>query len=131
VNGNWTLVRRYSVDLKWAWLGVPRLPTLAPKTDRFCNIGHIIDPAQRANFAQDNEDLPGVGQQTTVLSLDLEARPNSGIHLLQPGKYRLTIQLVAENHRPITRTLEIDVKGTWYPNNLQTMLQQGITIELL
>ncbi len=131
VNGNWTPVRRYSMDLKWAWLGVARLPTLAPKMDRFCNIGHIIDPAQRANFAQDNEDLPGLGQQTAILSLDLEARPNHGIHLLRPGKYRLTIQLAAANHKPVTKVLEIDVIGGWYPNNLPRMLQQGIRIELL
>jgi hypothetical protein len=131
VNQNWTPVRRYSMDLKWAWLGVARLPTLAPKMDRFCNIGHIIDPAQRANFAQDNEDLPGVGQQTTILSLDLEARPNHGIHLLEPGKYRLTIQLVAANHKPVTKKLEIEVLGGWHPHNLPMMREQGIRIQLL
>jgi len=128
-NQNWTPERRYSMDLKWAWLGVTRLPTLAPEMDRFCNIGHIIDPAWREKFRQ--EDLPDVGRDTAIFSLDLEAQPNHGIHLLEPGKYHLTIKVVAANHRPITRTLEIDVKGTWYPNNLQTMLQQGITIELL
>ena len=131
VNQNWTLVRRYAMDLRWAWLGVGWLPTLAPKMDRFCNIGHIVDPAERANFAADNEDLAGVGQQTAILSLDLEARPSHGVHLLEPGKYRLTIQLVAANHKPITSKLEIEVTGRWHPNDLQEMVQDGIRIRLL
>lgn len=128
-NKTWSLVRRYSMGLKWAWLGVTRLPKLAPSMDRFCNIGHIIDPAQRSNFAQDNEVLPGVAEQIAILSLDLEARPNHGIHLLEPGKYQLTIWVAAANHKPIQRNVTIDLSETWHAE-IEKMLSEGIRIEL-
>lgn len=123
----WVEVRRYSLNLKWAYLGTPRLTTLAPQTDRFCNIGHIVSPDMRASFV--NEDLPGCDPQTTVLSLDLETQPNHSIHLLRPGQYRLIVLVAAANHHPIRRQLTIDLSGSWY-SDPSTMLSKGIRIGL-
>lgn len=127
IHDRWVVVRRYSLNLTWAYRGTPRLTTLAPQTDRFCNIGHVIDPGVRVHFL--NENKPDFDRSETVLSLDLEAQPNHGIHLLPPGTYRLNLLVAAANHRPIRRVLTIDLSGSWH-SDLSAMLSQGIRIEL-
>lgn len=125
---SWAHVHRYSLNLKWAYLGVARLPTLAPRMERFCNIGHIVDPAQRAQLGP-SENLVGFDEQRTIFSLDLEAQPNHGIHLLAPGTYKLTFQVAAANCKPIQRWLKIELTGEWIAS--PQLLEKGIRIDLM
>ncbi len=124
----WSLIRRFALDLKWAWLGCARLPTLAPNMDRFCNIGHVIYPSLRVHFA--NENLVGNNSLKTLFSLDLESQANHGIHLLEPGTYKLTLQVVAANYKPIQRSLVITLSGNWVATSVQGGMQQVIDIRL-
>lgn len=127
-NGNFTQLRRYSMNLKWTNIGTSQLTGLSPRMERFCDLGHVADPAMRARFP--GEDLPGVAHGTAILALDLETQPFHGTHLLEPGNYRLSIRLVAENHKPVHKLIEIEVTGFWAPNNLPVMLRQGIRIQI-
>jgi hypothetical protein len=125
-------IRRFSLRLKWAYLVESRLETLAPGMERFCNIGYIIDPQQRGKFA--NEDIPGddgMPADTTLFSLDLEAKPHHLIHLLKPGKYALSLIVVAVNHAPIRKSIEINLKGRWFANDMTKMLSDGVEIGLM
>ncbi len=121
------VARRYALDLNWAYLGKPSLPTLPPEVSRFCNIGHILDPDHRSKF--DNEELPAQSDGKTLLSLALQAEPHSRIHLLEPGRYKWGICVVAANHRPVKRSLKIHLKGDWYKER-KSMLKDGIRIKL-
>lgn len=126
-DSGWELIRRYSLNLKWAYRGTNRLDKLLPGMERFCNIGHIIDPIERKKFL--NEDLPG-HDGDAVLSLDLEATPNHLIHLLEKGKYQLVIGVVAANHPIRWKIVDIDLTGKWIPRNAPEMRRDGIVISL-
>jgi hypothetical protein len=121
-------VKRFiPMSLKWAILGQPTLPILLPHMPpRFCDFAHITDPGLKRSVA---EDLPGVGEKSPVLGLDLESLPNNRGHLLEPGLYKFGLKLAASNHPVREYTVEVDFKGTWFDDEDQ-MLRDGFGMHL-
>lgn len=127
-DGEYALVRRYSMNLKWTHVGVPILDGISPNMERFCDVGHVIRPKDRNRLPSEN--LSSADPNATILSLDLETIANHLPHLIEPGQYRLTLFIAAKNNRPVQRILEIEVTGKW-SDDIGEMLREGIRIRLL
>jgi hypothetical protein len=128
-DGSRPMVRRYSMNLKWTHVGTNMLDGLSPKMERFCDIGHCLYPPEREAL-HPIVSLPNVDANTAILSLDLEAQANYPIHLIEPGKYELSLSISASNHEPINKVLEIEVTGKW-SDDLGEMLRGGIRLRLI
>jgi len=94
---------------------------ISPKMGKHCDLGHIVDPKDRKDLGQ---DLQGVPPNQTVLGLDLEVQPNTLSHLLQPGVYHLTVRIAASNANPVTKVIELNHTGDWFPGE-QRMFSDG------
>jgi hypothetical protein len=126
LDGNWEIVSSFPhMNLKWANLG-QMYTRIVPGMAKHCDVGHIIDPSKRQDF---NENAPQLRLTSAITSLAFEliVRPNNMSHIVGPGDYELDIQVAAENVRPITRTLQISLKGTWDADE-ETMLRNGVGI---
>jgi hypothetical protein len=123
------------MNLKWSSIhelpfgATPYLPFINPCTGRHCDIGHIIDPGFRRRFGQENPVLELPLEQVS-LAFDLIAPPNSRTHIVPPGKYRLFIEVAAENAQPVERYVEVTVIGPWYSQE-EKMLRDGVGIAVL
>jgi hypothetical protein len=95
----------------------------------YCDLAHISDPGHKAIL---QEDLPDIVTDATipVLALELEAKPFSKGHLLEPGVYRLSLKLAASNYAPHDCVVEVDFKGKWIQDE-EKMLSDGVGIRLL
>ena len=85
---------------------------ISPDMGKHCDLGHI----KKA--------------ETTKLELDLEVLPNTGSHILTPGKYRLDIKIAAGNFKPITRTIEINLTGAWFDDEAR-MFSDGLGLKVI
>lgn len=112
------------LDLKWSSLGIPILPILAPDMERYCDIGHIIEPHGLREMWKYPFSLK---DDNTKFFLETEVEPNTGSHILEPGKYRLELWISAANFKPIKRTLEIFISGKWYDDENE-MISTGASI---
>jgi hypothetical protein len=121
------------MNLRWSHVQAPGggpeiyAEGISPQMGKHCDIGHIIDPANRAECG---EDLPGVLPMSTLFALDLEVYPNTLSHLLAPGTYRLVLRVAAGNSLPMTKILELTVTGKWFDNERQ-MFQDGIGLRVV
>jgi hypothetical protein len=105
---------RYSMNLSWSHAssnGV--LDGLPLGIERFCDIGHVIEPTdKRARIGAEEPEPPMVG--TAVFSIATVIRGNHLLHLLKPGNHTLIIAVVAANHRPRHYEIHIDNHdGQW------------------
>jgi len=125
-NGTWMPVSNFPhMNLKWANTGAV-YNRLVPGMAKHCDVAHITDPPNRPQL---RENAPQLNPQQTALVFELMVRPNNRTHIVGPGQYQLDIQVAAKNARPVERTLEISLTGTWYPNEAQ-MLSSGIGISV-
>ncbi len=127
-DGDYALLRRYSMNLKWTHVGVPILEGISPKMERFCDIGHIIRPQDRNQLP--NENIPSADPNSTILSFDMETIANHRPDLIEPGLYRLTLFIAASNNPPVRRILEIDLTGKW-SDDMGEMLRDRNRVRLL
>jgi hypothetical protein len=116
------------MNLNWANIGAIYFPSIAPQMGKYCDLGHIADPARRHLL---NEDAPllGLTNQQTSLAFDVMARPNHKGHIVGPGEYQLEILVAAENASPIKRTISISLKGNWYEDETR-MLRDGVGVSV-
>jgi len=118
------------LNLRWSNVHTTYLDAISPEMWKFCDLGHIIDPAKREPFqAENNPDL-GISPDKTLLSLDLEVKPNNLLHLVPPGVYRIELLIGAANSKPIRKTFEINHTGNWIADEGK-MLKDGIGIFLV
>ena len=115
------------MNLMWAHNHTVYLPLLSPKMAKFCDLGHIIAPAERKKVGH---DLPGLSPDKCLLALDLQSEPNMKGHLVEPGTYRLTLLVVAENSRPHEYEVEVVISGDWYDSE-EEMFRHGFGIRVL
>jgi hypothetical protein len=94
---------------------------ISPEMGKHCDVGHLVEPRRRRDLGH---DLPSVPQDQTILALDLEVQPNTLTHLVAPGEYRLTVRIAAANAKPVTKVIELNHTGRWYPDE-QTMFSDG------
>lgn len=119
------------MNLKWAHgQQLPAGPEIfaagiSPEMGKHCDLGHIVHPRMRS---QTDNTVLNVLPDKTVLELDLEVAPLTLNHLIPPGIYRLHLTLAAANCRPITKTLEIKLKGEWH-DHVDRMFADGIGIK--
>jgi hypothetical protein len=80
-----------------------------------CSLGSIVKPTA------DSE---------TTLDLELESKPFANPHLWTKGKYRLKLQIVGANARPVERTLEVTINGLWFDDTAK-MFSDGIGLKFM
>ncbi len=116
------------MNLRWAHSPNPAEPEIFddmnPEMGRHCDLGHICDPARKAATG---DEIAGVEAEKTIFHLELEIKPARGSHLLPPGYYRLELRVAAANARPITKILEINHTGRWFPDE-EKMFDEGVGI---
>lgn len=127
-SGNYQRVTTFlPMNFVWADIGNPFFVVLNPGIDHFCDLGRIIDPANRAG-----EDLnPGLELTSAQTSLRFSTlvQPTHLGNIVPPGDYRLHIVVAASNAKKINRIIEISLDGTWYPTEGK-MLADGIGVSV-
>lgn len=118
------------LNLVWTHYGQPYFPKIPPQTYKHCELGHIVDPSLRQQFAGEDHPSLGVSQSQAVMCLDLIVRPATGTHLIRPGVYRLVVVAVAANANAIRRTIDLNLTGNWFADESR-MFREGIGLSLL
>jgi len=103
---------------------------------RFCDLGHIIDPAERPNFPGEDFIITYADlffkhdiTEEVVLSLDTEVQPLTSTHLLPAGRYKLRLLVGAKGLTTKRIEIDIDLKKQWRINQGE-MLSEGIALEM-
>ena len=109
------------MNLRWSHTGEVFAQGISRDMGRHCDLGHVLDPSKRPP----EESLKTVNPADTLLSLDLEVKPNTQSHLLSPGVYRLDLKVAATNARPRTKKIELTVTGHWFADEAG-MFKDGI-----
>ena len=117
------LLGRFSMNLRWTYIGITVIDGISPGMERFCDIGHVISPRDRNRLR--GEAPPSSDPNATILHLDLEAEPNHLPHLVKPGQYRLNLLITASNAVPAKRILQFELTGKW-SESMNEMLREGI-----
>src|SRR5262245_21201169 len=117
----------FPMNLRWSNSREVYAEGMSAYMGKHCDLAHIIDPAKRKLLPYEETNPPSQG---TILSLDLEAKPNTLGHLVKPGTYRLELRIAAANARPITRQVEFTCTGKWFDDERQ-MFQDGIRMRLI
>jgi hypothetical protein len=91
------------MNLVWAnHPGLMYFPIIGPRgSQRPCDVGHIIDPADRLDFPEENNTQLGLRPDQVSLAFDVIARPNHQGHIVGPGLYRLDIEVAARERPPV------------------------------
>ncbi|MFZ3201513.1 MAG: hypothetical protein WA175_10235 [Candidatus Acidiferrales bacterium] len=105
------------LNMKWSnsppGAPVTILDGISPKMGAFCDIVSLCDPANP------HQAKPaGTPPNTTIGELQLEVQLLSGIHLLLPGTYRLTLRIAAANVEPIEKVFEFKHTGLWLQDDV-------------
>jgi hypothetical protein len=100
-------------NLTWAHQqGSHVLRRLPVRAERHVDLGHVIDPSQRAFFP--GEDRPGSDPTSTMFCLAFWVKSNTGEYLLDPGVYEIDFQVYAANAHPsMIFTFYLDHRGRW------------------
>lgn len=130
LNKTWEIVSAFPpMNLKWAHTNKDSCLLLLNGVGKQCNLGHISDPSIRRELNEENPSL-GLSTAQTSFCFDLIVSPNHNGHIIGPGIYHLDIVLAAENHKPIPKTVELNISGKWDINE-EVMLNQGFGVRIL
>ena len=109
----------YPLNLKWRHYDSVFLERLSPKTARDCTLGRLVDPERKKVVGDDHPSLR-LPPNRSPFRLELAVTPNTRSDLLEPGKYRLFLEICASNtRRPKKRTLELEFSGEWLPQDTE------------
>jgi hypothetical protein len=129
VDGTFKEVDSFSpMNLVWTHYGESVLPGISPKAYRHCGIGNILDPAARHQF--EVQDLPDHPRDETLLRLNVAFASYTKFYLLEPGQYKLGIEITAANSEPVNRILEITLRGRWF-DEADKMAEDGVGVRVL
>lgn len=112
------------LNLKWSHDKRITRGSIAPSLFRNCDFGSIVHPKYTDNRL---EGFPIKEKTKVVLDLELEVKPNTGTHLVFPGKHRLKIIAVADNSKAFSKIFEIDLKDFW-DDNKRVMFENGLSV---
>jgi hypothetical protein len=127
-DGSFEPVSRFTpMNLLWAHEHNVYLHLLSPQLAKFCDIGHIIAPADRLKLGH---DLPGAPAEKCIFAFDLQSEPNMKGHLVESGTYRLELLIAAENCRPEKYTVELIFSGDWFESQ-DGMFADGFGMRLV
>jgi hypothetical protein len=114
------------MNLQWAHTKEIFRGCIAPDMGRHCDLGHIADPKFKAVH---KETKPTVSDDKTILCLELEVRPLTLIHLLQPGEYKLELIVAADNVKPKRKIVSIGLTGDWFETENE-MFEKGVVLSI-
>jgi hypothetical protein len=63
----------------------------------------------------------------TWFALETEFKAFANSHLLEPGRYRLLLQIAAANAKPVEQTVELELSGDWFDSETE-MFSKGIVL---
>jgi hypothetical protein len=130
-NGQWREVSSFlPMNLVWASDHSVFYEMISPKMHRHCDLAHIMDPQKRMLLPDENKTWSGIPPYKTILSFDTHAKPSTLSYLHPMGRYRIVVVVGAANAKPIEKTLEIMLEGSWY-NDEDKMFGQGIKVKLI
>jgi hypothetical protein len=119
--------RTLSMNLRWSYLPeIPVLGILSSGMHRYCDIARVMDPHGRIRSTPD--DVVGADPSRILFSFETEFPPESKINIIEPGEYRLTVFVGAENHTAAMRAIDVNVIGQWLPDT-ERFLNVGVKIE--
>lgn len=120
------------MNLKWSHSNPGKevsviIPQISPHTGRFCDVAEILNPNTRKEMGY---TISGVEEGKVAVKLLQEVSPSNYGNFLKPvGKYRLEIQMAAENlTQPVSRTIEFNVTGDWFDE--QKMFRDGVGVKM-
>lgn len=118
------------MNLLWAHVNESFLPAISPGMEKLCNLGHVIKPSERSQFAGEDNPALGVTDERVVFSFDLEVKPNTLSHLIAPGVYQVRLLVAAANAEPVEKTMEINLTGDWHDDESK-MLGEGVGLKMV
>ena len=108
------------MNLRWTNTGETVRESIAPKLSKFCDFGFILDKRSTRGYLNKFPGLKECNEDSkVVLALKTEVEPNTGSHILFPGKknspvkYYMKIIAVADNSRLRPEIFEISLKDYW------------------
>ena len=132
-DGQWTRVETFPpMNLIWADVGGLHVSSMAPQTGRHCDIGHIMDPAERQQWTVSKEINPSLRltASQTSFTFALAVQPNHKGDIVPSGIYQLHIVVAARNARTLEAVLGLMVDGRWFNTEAQ-MLADGIHVDVI
>ncbi|MBM3943667.1 MAG: hypothetical protein FJ316_12295 [SAR202 cluster bacterium] len=130
VDGTWENVSSFPpMNLVWASIGGMYMLNLSPRMSKHCDLGHIVDPAQRSQVPGEESPNLELDNETTSLTFSVIAPPNHMGHIIGPGQYQLEILAGAENVPALRATLLILLHGAWHDDEA-TMLRDGVGVTI-
>lgn len=93
-------------------------PKIQPKIFKHCDLCHTINTPSGLLIQFDTDIIPNRVTQNRYPTI------------IDSGKYRLKIVIVANNSKPLYKTLQIDFTGHWY-NDEEEMFRNGLSIKSL
>jgi hypothetical protein len=117
------------MNLGWSnRCGLTYLQQLAPGTERYCDIAHIVEPAERGTLEGEIPPFHLLASEV-ALSFDLTVKPLTRGYIVGPGTYLCEIEIAAENVESIRRHLRIEMDGRW-PDTESRMLSDLVKMRL-
>jgi hypothetical protein len=86
------------LNLKWAHTGKPLRERVSPGSEKYCDLLHVLRPTPPA---------------TPIAELDLEVQPATRSGFLEPGRYRIVLEVAASNARASTFSADLLIPDTW------------------
>jgi hypothetical protein len=112
------------MNLKWSHTGGDIfLDGISPKMGHHCDLGSIVHPS----FPERPEFVPA---SKVWFELATQIKPYAESNLLNPGTYRLLLEIAAANAEPITSTVELTITGEWFDQDSE-MFFKGISLRVL
>lgn len=101
---------------------------LSPGMKRYCFIGRVINPRERAKVP--NFDSKNIPSGETCLSLATEIERNTKPHIILAGRYRLKCSIGGSNTKSISSVFDLEISGKWYEEE-NKMFERGFNIDLI
>lgn len=108
--GGYRIVREFlPMNLLWTHIGGTEAPWLQSRMGQHCEFGRIFRHAHE------------------YFDLAVEVLPLTEWHRLQPGAYRVDLQVAAANCKPALSTVELVFSGQWSNDEAQ-MFREGVAL---
>ena len=119
-----------SMNLRWADSHETYFPSISSRgMGKHCDLGPVCHPSITREIAQQRPSLR-LSPDETSLSIDLSFPPPNQVNILGPGLYQLDILVAADNHKPFSKTVEVNLSGKWY-DDPDKMLRDGVGVKIL
>ncbi len=114
------------MNLKWSHDRVIIRESIASSLPRHCDFGCVVHPNYKNYHMGRFSDIGS--ENKVVMCLALEVYPNTGSHLVFPGKHRFKIVATADNSRVTSKIFEIEFNDFWSDDE-EIMLRKGLTVK--